>query len=191
LTNWIFLTTETFTTEAIAALYEAKLGRSLLRLDLDNLPGVYPVDVPVVKSKKAKAEKIQELALEILASGDGAVVIADGLGGVKGERARTFQGMKGYDGWSDKDVFIVLTFFAPEVYARLNALGLWLQLNDTIGKYYAAQLSQAVGRNTGFRKKPGTKTVVVATDGLLRLIKTKLARWAPRVRLQLSPERFW
>jgi hypothetical protein len=37
-TNWIFLTTERFTTEAIAALYHAKLGPSLLRLDLDNLP---------------------------------------------------------------------------------------------------------------------------------------------------------
>jgi hypothetical protein len=172
-TKWIFLTTESFTTEAIAALYEAKLGRPLLRLELDNLPGVYPIDVPVVKSKKAKAEKIQELASEILASSDGTVVIADGLGVVKGERARTFQGMKGYNGWPDKDVFIALTFLAPEVYARLNALGLWLRLEDTIAKYYAAQLSQAVGRNTGFRKKPGTKTVVVATDGLLRLIQSK------------------
>ena len=99
--------------------------------------------------------------------------------------------MKGYNGWSDKDVFIVLSFLAPEVYARLNALGLWLGLEDTIAKYYAAQLSQAVGRNTGFRKKQGTKTVVVATDGLLRLIQTKLARFAPRVRLEVSPETFW
>jgi hypothetical protein len=190
-TNWIFLTTERFTTEAIAALYESKLGRPLLRLDLDNLPGVYPVDVPVVKNKKARAEKIQELASEILASGNGTVVIADGLGSMRGERARTFQGMKGYNGWSDKDVFIALTYLAPEVYARLNALGLWLRLDDTIGKYYAAQLSQAVGRNTGFRKKPGTKTVVVATAGLLRLIQTKLARFAPRVRLQISSDTFW
>ena len=190
-TNWVFLTTETFTTEAIAALYKAKLGRSLLRLNLDNLPGVYPVDVPVVRNKKAKAEKIQELASEILASSEATVVIADGLDDVKGGRARTFQGMKGYNGWSDKDIFIVLTFLAPEVYARLNAFGRWLQLDDTIGKYYAAQLSQAVGRNSGFRQKPGTKTVVVATGGLLRLIQTKLAQFAPRVRLEVSPETFW
>ena len=80
-TRWIFLTTERFTTEAIAALYDAKLGRSLLRLDLDNLPGVYPVDVPVVKSKKAKAQKIQELASEILASSE-----ADG-----GDRGRAWR----------------------------------------------------------------------------------------------------
>jgi hypothetical protein len=172
-------------------LYEAKLGRSLLRLDLDNLPGLYPVDVPVVKNKKAKAEMMQELASEILASSDGTVVIADGLGSLRGERARSFQGMKGYNGWPDKDVFIALTFLAPEVYARLNTLGIWLGLEDTIAKYYAAQLSQAVGRNTGFRKKRGTKTVVVTTGGLLRLIQTKLARFAPRVRLELNPERFW
>ena len=89
-----------------------------------------------------------------------------------------------------QDVFIVLTS-RPEVYARLNALGLWLGLEDTIAKYYAAQLSQAVGRNTGFRKKQGTKTVVVATDGLLRLIQTKLAQFATRVRLEVSPETFW
>jgi len=190
-TNWVFLTTETFTTEIIAALYKAKLGRSLLRLNLDNLPGVYPIDVPVLKNKKAKAEKIQELASEILASSEATVVIADGLDDVKGERARTFQGMKGYNGWSGKDIFIVLTFLAPEVYARLNALARWLQLDDTIGKYYAAQLSQAVGRNTGFRQKPGTKTVVVATDKLLRLIQPKLARFAPRVRLAVSPDKFW
>ena len=99
--------------------------------------------------------------------------------------------MKGYNQWSGKNVFIVLSFLAPEVYARLNALGLWLGLEDTIAKYYAAQLSQAVGRNTGFRKKQGTKTVVVATDGLLRLIQSKLARFAPRVRLEVSPETFW
>ena len=57
-TCWVFLTTERFTTEVISALYEFKLGRPLLRLDLDNLPGVYPVDLPVVKSPKARAEKI-------------------------------------------------------------------------------------------------------------------------------------
>jgi hypothetical protein len=190
-THWVFLTTETFTTEAIAALYDAKLGRSLLRLNLDNLPGLYPVDVPVVKNKKAKAEMMQELASEILASSDGTVVIADGLGSLRGERARSFQGMKGYNGWPEKDVFIVLTFLAPEVYARLNTLGIWLGLADTITKYYAAQLSQAVGRNTGFRKKRGTKTVVVTTGGLFRLIQTKLARFAPRVRLESTPDTFW
>ena len=94
-THWIFLTTERFTTEAIAALYDAKLGRSLLRLDLDNLPGLYPVDVPVVKSRKAKAEKIQELASEILASSDRTVVISDGLGTLKGERAQNVPGHEG------------------------------------------------------------------------------------------------
>ncbi|SDK00488.1 hypothetical protein SAMN05216338_107921 [Bradyrhizobium sp. Rc2d] len=190
-TSWIFLTTESFTTDAIAALYKLKLNRPLLRLSLDNLPGVYPVDVPVVKNKNASAQRIQKLATDILAGGNRNVVIADKLGDLKGERARTFQGMKGYNGWSDENVFVVLTYIHPEVYGRLNALSRWLELEETIGKYYAAQLSQAVGRNTGFRKKPGTKTVVVMSPGLLRLMQAKLARFAPRVRLQLGPDKHW
>ncbi|MCK1586932.1 hypothetical protein [Bradyrhizobium sp. 169] len=190
-TSWIFLTTERFTTEAIAALYKLKFNRPLLQLNLDNLPGVYPVDVPIVKSKNANAQGIQKLAKDILANNDRNVVIADRLNELKGERARTFQGMKGYSGWSDENVFVVLTHIHPEVYGRLNAVGRWLRLDETIAKYYAAQLSQAVGRNTGFRKKPGTKTVVVASAGLLRLIQVKLARFAPRVRLQLNTEKYW
>lgn len=190
-TSWMFLTTESFTTEAIAALYRMKLNRPLLRLTLDNLPGVYPVDVPVIKNKHANTQGIKKLATEILSGNNRNVVIADKLAELKGERARTFQGMKGYNGWSDENVFIVLTYIHPEVYGRLNALGQWLQVEDTIAKYYAAQLSQAVGRNTGFRKTPGTKTVVVASAGLLRLMQAKLARFAPRVRLEISPETFW
>ena len=191
MTSWIFLTTESFTTEAIAAFYKSKLDRPLLRLTLDNLPGVYPVDVPVVKNKNANAQGIQKLSTEILASNTQNIVIADRLGSLKGERARTFQGMKGYNGWSENNVFIVLTHIHPEVYGRLNAVGQWLQMDETIAKYYAAQLSQAVGRNTGFRKQSGTKTVVVASAGLFRLIQTKLARFAPRVRLQLSSDKYW
>lgn len=190
-TSWIFLTTERFTTEAIAALYKLKFNRPLLQLNLDDLPGVYPVDVPIVKNKDANAQGIQKLAKDILASNDRNVVIADRLNELKGERARTFQGMKGYSGWSDENVFVVLTHIHPEVYGRLNAVGRWLRLDDTIAKYYAAQLSQAVGRNTGFRKRPGTKTVVVASAGLLRLIQAKLARFAPRVRLQLNTDKYW
>lgn len=190
-TSWIFLTTESFTTEAIGALYKLKLKRPLLRLSLDNLPGVYPVDVPVVKNKHASAQGIQKLATEILAGNNRNVVIADKLDALKGERARTFQGMKGYNGWAEENVFIVLTHIHPEVYGRLNALGRWLAVDETIAKYYAAQLSQAVGRNTGFRKNPGTSTVVVASARLLRLIQAKLSRFAPRVRLQLSAEKYW
>ena len=109
--------------------------------------------MPVVKSKKAKAQEIQELASEILVASEAAVVIADGLGDV---RARRFQDMKGYNGWSDKDVFIVLTYLAPEVYARLNALGLWLGLEDTKVLLRSAAVTSG-GLNTGFRKKPGTR----------------------------------
>jgi hypothetical protein len=185
-----YLTTEAFTTETIAAVYQ-KAATPLFKLELDYLPPLYPIYVSVAKDKRARAQTIQELAQEILASNDNAVVIADGLREAKGERALTFQSMKGHNGLSEKDVFIIVTFLAPAVYAELNVLGQWTGQLDTVAKYYAAQISQAVGRNTGFRQKLGTKTVVVATNKLLRLIQPKLARFAPRVRLEVSPETFW
>jgi hypothetical protein len=147
--------------------------------------------VHVAKDKRAKAQKVQELVQEILASNREAIVIADGLRELKGERALTFQGMKGHNGLSDKDVYIVVTFLAPEVYAELNVLGQWIGQHDIVAKYYAAQISQAIGRNTGFRQKEGTKTVVVVSSGLLRLIKPELAKLQNRFILQPTPERLW
>ena len=185
-----YLTTERFTTEAISAVY-AKAKRPMLTLQLDELPGLYPIGIPVSKDRRAKAQRIEELAREILASNDAAIVIANGVGQLKDDRALTFQKMKGSNEHAEKDVFIIVTFLAPEVYGKLNVLGQWIGEPDTVAKFYAAQISQAVGRNTGFRQKVGTKTVVVATSGLLRLIQTKLARFAPRVRLELTPEAFW
>jgi hypothetical protein len=152
-----YLTTETFTTEAIAAVY-AKAAEPLLKLELDRLPPLYPIAVPTAKDKRARAQNIKELVREILASNEKAVVIADGLGDMKGSRAMTFQGMKGHNGLSAADIYIISTSLAPEVYARLNVLGQWTGNFDTLTKYYAAQISQAVGRNTGFRQQAGTRS---------------------------------
>lgn len=187
-----FLTTEAFTTEAISAVY-AKAREPLLRLQLDQLPGLYPVNVPVVKDRRARAKEkdIQALVREILNTNANAVVIADGLGELKGDRAMTFQGMKGHNGLSEKDVYIIPTFLAPEVYARLNVLGQWTGQQDIVAKYYAAQISQAVGRNTGFRLKPGTKTTVVISDRLLRLIGPALKKLDIRFSLLPTPDRMW
>lgn len=185
-----FLTTEAFTTEAISAVYD-KARQPLLRMQLDQLPGLYPINVPVVKERRARAQDIQGLAREILNSNDNAVVIADGLGELKGDRAMTFQGMKGHNGLSENDVYIITTFLAPEVYARLNVLGQWTEQQDIVAKYYAAQISQAVGRNTGFRQKAGTKTVVAISDGLLRLTGPALKKLDSRFSLLPTPDRMW
>jgi hypothetical protein len=189
-TGWMYLTTERFTTDVIAAVYD-KAKRPLLKIELDQLPSLYPIEVPVVKDKRAKVQTVQVLTQEILDSSETAVVISDRLGELKSERAMTFQGMKGHNGLSDKDVYILVTFLAPEVYAQLNTLGQWIGDRDTVSQYYAAQISQAVGRNTGFRKKPGTKTVIVISDGLLRLIGPKLETLDTRFVLQPVPDRMW
>lgn len=185
-----YLTTEAFTTEAITSVYE-KASEQLFKLELDDLPPLYPIYMPVVKDKRARAQQIQELAKEILASSDTTVVIADRLGELKGERAMTFQGMKGHNGLSDKDVYIVVTFLAPEVYAELNVLGQWIGQPDTVAKYYAAQISQAIGRNTGFRQHQGTKTAVVISDGLLRLVRPFFKNLRTRFVLRPVPDRVW
>jgi hypothetical protein len=185
-----YLTTEAFTTEVIAAIYK-KAGHPLYKLELDQLPPLYPIDVPVVKDKRAKAEDIHKLAQEILASSETTVVIADGLGKLKGERAMTFQAMKGHNGLADKDIFVAVTFLAPEVYAQLNVLGQWTGQQDTVAKYYCAQISQAIGRNTGFRQKAGTKTVLVISGDLLRQIRPQLEKLDPRFVLQPMPKRMW
>jgi hypothetical protein len=189
-TAWTYLTTERFTTDSIAAVYD-KEKSPLLKLELDHLPSLYPFTVPVVKDRRAKAQSVQELAQEIMESGDSAIVISDGLGELRSERALTFQTMKGHNGLSDKDVYVIVTFLAPEVYAQLNALGQWIGEPETISKYYAAQISQAIGRNTGFRQKPGTKTVVVTSKGLFRFLQPKLEAMDTRFVLQPVPDRMW
>jgi hypothetical protein len=57
-TKWTFLTTERWVTEVIAAVYK-KQKKRLIRLDLDNLPGIYPVHVPVAINRMAKAQEVR------------------------------------------------------------------------------------------------------------------------------------
>jgi hypothetical protein len=185
-----YLTTEAFTAEVIAAIHE-KARRPLFELKLEELPPLYPIDVSLVKDPRARAVDIQELANEILADSDTAVVIADGLEERWGGRTMTFQGMKGHNGLANKDVFIIATFLASEVYAKLNVLGQWIGQTDTVAKYYAAQISQAIGRNTGFRQRAETKTVVIMSDGLLRQIGPKFDELTSRFVLRPTPDPFW
>lgn len=92
---------------------------------------------------------------------------------------------------SQMDVFSIVTYLALEVYARLNVMGQWFGAKDLVAQHYLAQISQAVGRNTGFRQKNDTKAVVVASKSLLRLIRGDLEQLNCRVMLQPSLARFW
>ena len=68
---------------------------------------------------------------------------------------------------TDRDIYIIVTHLNPEHYAQLNAVGQWLQIPDVIELYYRDQISQAVGRNKGFRDTGnGRKTIVIASSKL-------------------------
>jgi hypothetical protein len=185
-----FLTTETLTADTIAGVF-GKARQPLLKWNLDQLPSLYPITVAACKDKRASAKGVQELAAEILENNANAVVIADGLKDLKGERAMTFQSMKGRNDLAGKDVYIIVTFLAPEVYGVLNVLGQWIGIADTVAKYYSAQISQAVGRNTGFRQQAATKTMVVISAGLLRLLGPSLSKLDNRFALLPIPDHIW
>ena len=83
------------------------------------------------------------------------------------ERVLTFQKAKGANDLADRDIYIIVTHLAPEHYAELNVVGQWLGIPDVIELYYRDQISQAVGRNKGFRDTGnGRKTVVIASSRL-------------------------
>ena len=63
----------------------------------------------------------------------------------------TFQKAKGANHLADRDIYIIVTHLNPDHYAELNVVGQWLEIPDVIELYYRDQISQAVGRNGGFR----------------------------------------
>jgi hypothetical protein len=99
--------------------------------------------------------------------------------------------MKGRNDLADKDMFIILTSLAPELYGRLNVIGQWLGIPDIIGLHYQGLINQAVGRNTGFRQQDGTKTVMICSHRLWQSVISKLNMKHPRVLLYEVGERPW
>ena len=76
-----FLTTEEVVAQTIKKAYRQRL----LSLELDNLPGIFPIKVPVFIDRRAKSDRVQAeelnvsaLAQEILEADKNAVVISDG-----------------------------------------------------------------------------------------------------------------
>jgi hypothetical protein len=192
-TNWTFLTTEKLVTDVIEKLYQ-KLRKSLIPLRLDQMPDIYPIKVPVFIDTRASADrpgvpKVSAIAREIMNSNGNAVVVSDGVDENIG--AMSFQRMKGRNDLADKDVYIILTSLAVEVYARLNVIGQWLGIPDIVGLHYQGLINQAVGRNTGFRQRDGTKTVVICSHRLWDPVISKLNLSHPRVLLYKVAQRPW
>ena len=172
--EFTFLTTESLVAKVIEVAFQ-KLGHSARRLVmkfvLDQVPPIYPVKVPVEFDRRAAADRkhknrISALAADIVANNSNAIVIADGVRDV--ERVITFQGMKGQNGFADRDIAIIPTCLAPEKFAELNVIGQWLGIEDVIDRYYEDQINQAVGRNRGFRHSDqGSTTTRIVTSSRL------------------------
>jgi hypothetical protein len=117
-TKWAFLTTENLMTDIVFQVYEKQYGKNnpLVRLDLDHLPGLYPIQVPIYIDKRSVADrhqpKVSQLAREIVDADANAVVISNGVVGV--ERVLTFQKSKGMNDLNDKNIYVILTPLAPE-----------------------------------------------------------------------------
>jgi hypothetical protein len=169
----------------------------LLSLKLDDLPGIFPIKVPVFIDQRSKSDRVQNeelnvsaLAQEILEADENAIVIADGVKDIPG--VYTFQGMKGLNGMEDGNIYIILTWMAPEEYAELNVLGQWLGNENILLDYCQDQINQAAGRNRGFRQsQKDTKTVVITSRSLWTRFLGKLEDRFPRTQLYTVQERPW
>ena len=126
---------------------------------------LFPISVPVCIDKRASGRRAADLAREITEANPNAVVICNGV--KDNDRVLTFQKAKGANHLADRDIYIIVTHLNPEHYAQLNVVGQWLEIPDVIELYYHDQISQAVGRNRGFRDTGnGRKTVVIASSKL-------------------------
>jgi hypothetical protein len=188
-TRWGFLTTERLVTDVIAKIYE-KRHKHFLRVDADNLTGVYPLRVPLHYDTRASSRHVTELAKEIVDSNSQARVISDGVDKGVGN-VLTFQRMKGSNDLAGNDIYVIVTPLAPEQYARLNVIGQWLGIPDIIALHYQGIINQAVGRNTGFRQQEGTKTVVVTSLRMREIVPEAVNQLSPRVLLYQVREKPW
>jgi hypothetical protein len=183
-----FLTTEAVITDGIVHVYEKLPVREPIALDLYAPSELLPVEIDLFIDKRAADDrkgsiKISGLLDEILNANPEAVIIANGT---DNPRVLNFQQAKGVNGLEHRDVFVIVTCLCPDHYAELNAVGQWLELPAIIRQHYEDQISQAVGRNTGFRKseKP-TKTVVICSNRLAKsVLKSCFQDASARVRLQ-------
>ena len=99
--------------------------------------------------------------------------------------------MKGSNVLADNDIYVIVTPLAPGQYARLNVIGQWLGIPDIIALHYQGLINQAVGRNTGFRQQDGTKTVVVASLRMRKIVPEAVNQLSPRVLLYQVGEKPW
>ena len=86
-----------------------------------------------------------------------------------------------------------MTCISPGQYAELNVVAGWLEMPDVIQRFYEDQISQAVGRNTGFRKsKKPTKTILISSNRLAKNVLNECFQEnSTRVRLRRVTKKAW
>ena len=193
-TRWSFLTTENLMTEIVARIYERQFGNinPLIRLDLDELPGMFPIKVPIYIDNRATSRRVTDLAREIVNSDENATVISNGVDGDVG-RVLTFQKSKGMNDLAQNDLYVILTSLAPEQYAQLNVIGRWLKIPGIIALFYEDQINQAVGRNRGFRQssRRDTKTAIIASNRLYKNVLQGIDNGTSRTKMYEIHEKPW
>jgi len=130
---------------------------------LVDMPGIFPIKIPVFLDSRAGARKVEDLVREIRANDENGVIISNGV--ETEDNVYTFQGMKGLNGLETSNIYIIMNWFNPDQYAKLNILGQWLGNDQVLFDYYLDQLCQAVGRNSGFRDQ-GAQVFVTMSPSL-------------------------
>jgi hypothetical protein len=188
-----FLTTEKLVADVIQRCFEVVKHRSrLMSLDLTNMPGIFPIKIPVFLDPRAWAREkdIEALVHDIRTNDSNSVIIANGVE-AKNDVYK-FQGMKGLNGLETSNIYVIMTWFAPEHYEKLNILGQWLDSDKILLDYYVDQLCQAVGRNTGFRQcSPEAKISVTMSSSLWKKYLFRLNDMPSRVKLYEIDEAPW
>lgn len=181
--NLIFLTTEELPTRALE-----RMSRRFKVCRLEESP-VHPLIIPLTLDNRARKEHLHELVTELHGQDPNANVICDMIGDPG--LAITHQMAKGSNDLREGNLYVIATHLSPDLYAQLAALGSYLDYEDVITQYYVDQISQSVGRNTGFRHDPDSNWTarVIMSRRLWPLLRTGGFNELSRVRLQVDTVR--
>jgi hypothetical protein len=162
----VFLTTES----VVVATTQSVIGADNLFLrEIEPAAGIHPVSIPIVCDDRAVKRKANALVDEILASNENTVVIRNGEERKLGNKVINFERVKGRNDLKEKDIYIIMTMLHAEEYFKLNTLGIFIGRNDIIQMHYRDLLTQATGRNTGYRDTgDGRQAVVIQCTKLQR-----------------------
>ena len=168
--NRNYLTTEDLAVEILRDIYaRMTLDRSNIRFlhhsSINPSDALFPINVPVKIDRRAGKKNLDALIKELLDENPDAYIICNGA--EAHDRVLTYQAAKGRNDLFDRDIYIVVTYLAPEQYMELNVIGQWLNIPNIFKMFYVDQIVQAVGRNKGFRDDGmKRKAVVIASPSL-------------------------